>query len=67
MDITLDLPKYHVKRVAEVIMRARLAGNNEKLAVAEYCDHHGLTCMPDLFCLAIGRVERKKIARYSSG
>ena len=67
MDITIEVERHHIEKAADIILVARKTGFNEKLAVQEYCVQHRVTCMPDVFCLAMGLVERKKILSFSFG
>lgn len=62
MDFDFYVDPLHIENVAEIIVHARKSYSSEKLAVEKYCAEHGLPCMPDVFCMAMGIVERKKIA-----
>lgn len=61
MSITFLAELSHVEKAADTIVAARKVGSSERLAVEDYCVAHGLSSMSDMFCLAIGFVERKKI------
>lgn len=65
MYIIFDIESHHIEKAAETTLTARKNGNNERLAVEEYCVNHDLFCMPDVFCLAIGLVEREKTKNYT--
>jgi len=64
MDTPCDIDVIHIEKAVEKIEMARKVGINERLAVQKYCDDHELSCMADVYCMAIGIVERKKIVRY---
>ena len=64
MEAILEIELHHIEKAAEAIVAAREAGDNEMQAVEEYCANKEITCLRDLFCLAIGLVARKRIEKY---